>query len=303
MYTFDFKLGPGSFIGEAYLYLGRDGDRRFHFDYQKFDVPLQDLRHTTEKPTLKDHGFTFVTDRHVKGLNPSNHFSHRNRAALEADSVELVKKLTGAKRAFAFTSSFRDHRLHGPGPNPAIHSDFSLKGATWIKEKVKRDLANSGDPSKIDFAAGMMGGADVVILKVWRPIIPVRRNHLGICKWDSILEEDAPKWKIVPTDYDNAVQPWKYRNGQQWYFLSYQQPHEVFVMMQHDSSAVDHHGINVPHAAFNLKGHRSELPRPSYETKVIAIINESPPSFREQIRSSLSLSKISTKLYPGSLEN
>ncbi|EGG08054.1 uncharacterized protein MELLADRAFT_62191 [Melampsora larici-populina 98AG31] len=170
-----------------------------------------------------------------------------------------------------------------------------------MKDQVRTNLANSGDQSKIDFAARMSEGADVVILKVWRPIVEVTRNHLGIRKWNSVLEGDALKLDSRLKDDQDALQAWKYNNRQQWFFASNQQPHEVFVMMQHNSTAPDGHGINVPHAAFNIEGHQSTYSRPSYETKVIAIINDPPTSLRDKIRSSLSRSKISNKVHPGKL--
>ncbi|EGG06785.1 uncharacterized protein MELLADRAFT_30159, partial [Melampsora larici-populina 98AG31] len=88
------------------------------------------------------------------------------------------------------------------------------------------------------------------IYNVWRPIRRVHDIPLGICKWDSVSQEDVLDWGILPTYVANTVQAWKYRKGQSWFYLSKQRPDEVYVFMQHDSRAPNSHGINVPHASF-----------------------------------------------------
>ncbi|EGG04541.1 uncharacterized protein MELLADRAFT_30168, partial [Melampsora larici-populina 98AG31] len=106
------------------------------------------------------------------------------------------------------------------------------------------------------------------ILNVWRPIHAVQDNHLGFCKWDSLVKEDAVEANIKPDGSWNSLQAWKYRKDQKWFYLSEQKPHEAFVFMQHDSRAPDGHGINVPHASFNLEKDADKPPtRMSFEAR------------------------------------
>ncbi|EGG06786.1 uncharacterized protein MELLADRAFT_106271 [Melampsora larici-populina 98AG31] len=208
-------------------------------------------------------------------------FSDEHYFALKEDSIQLVKKLTGAKSAVAYASVYRgDNSLDSLKPVPVIHSDMSAKGADLTKGLAQDIFLKSDDPKEVEFGKHLkLGGKNVVIYNVWRPIRTVQDNPLGICKWNSVLEEDALDLGIIPTDVTNAPQPWKYRKGQRWFYLNKQRPDQVYVFMQHDSRAgKDGHGMNVPHASFSLRGDFSKKPtRMSFESVVFAIVDPIPP--------------------------
>ncbi|EGG00643.1 uncharacterized protein MELLADRAFT_93125 [Melampsora larici-populina 98AG31] len=237
-----------------------------------------------ERPDLKSDGFTYVAGRHVPGIERLVELSEEHQLALEVDSVKLVKQLTGVTSAFVYGATFRDHSQTSwasRGPVAVIHSDMSPAGATYMKNSAQNLFLKSTDPSEVGFGKYLETGQDVIMLNVWRPIHAVEDNHLGICKWGSLLEEDALKSNIIPTHVGNTLQPWKYREGQEWYYLKNQQPHEVYVFLQHDDRAKeDGHGINVPHASFKLQGHDKPSTRVSFEAKIIALIDPSPPEGR-----------------------
>ncbi|EGF97656.1 uncharacterized protein MELLADRAFT_69856 [Melampsora larici-populina 98AG31] len=253
-------------------------------------VPLRDLRTMDEVPNLETYGFTYVTKSPVVGIENLIEFSGAHQAALKANAVELVQKLTGSKTAIAFGGGYRD--CNSPESSQSIrviHSDMSPEGATWIKSEVQDLLFNSKDPREVEFGRHMTQGKDVVIYNVWRPLHTVQDNHLGFCRWDSLLKEDALQSHINPTKAGNALQPWRYREGQSWFFLSHQEPHEAFIFKQHDDRAKeDGHGINVPHASFTLKGYKGPSTRVSFEVKIIARID--PPIIKRiwyQLRKSV----------------
>ncbi|EGG08056.1 uncharacterized protein MELLADRAFT_105377 [Melampsora larici-populina 98AG31] len=285
---------PESVLGEVYEFVGyNEVTQSYLIDYSTpYQVPLEDIRALKKKPTLKTHGFTYVSGRPVTGIEKLVTSSDEHRDALNADAVKLVKELMGSKPTVTFGTGFRDLTKLGPmNSAPVIHSDLSPEGAAWKKFVTQNRLFGSTDPDQIKFAKHLKEGKDVVILNVWRPIRTVKDNHLGFCKWDTLLKEDALPRNIKPTEASNALQPWKYRPGQRWYYLSEQQPDEAFIFMQHDSTARDGHGINVAHASINLKGHKDPFTRASFETKVMVIVD--PPIIRrlsriwERIKSSL----------------
>ncbi|EGF98195.1 uncharacterized protein MELLADRAFT_30153, partial [Melampsora larici-populina 98AG31] len=112
------------------------------------------------------------------------------------------------------------------------------------------------------------------IINVWRPVHAVQDNPLGLCKWNSLLPEDTLQAKITPTTAENSMQAWRYREGQDWFYLSKQQPSEVYAFMQHDSRGENGHGVNVPHASFTLTEDREKtFTRISFECRVIAIVD------------------------------
>ncbi|EGG00645.1 uncharacterized protein MELLADRAFT_67670 [Melampsora larici-populina 98AG31] len=187
--------------------------------------------------------------------------SDEHLEVLTANAVELVKKLTKAKLVLPHGATFRDHTSrYTRKPIPVIHSDLSPSGAKYMKNNIKQRFLQSTDPKEVQFGQYLQ---------------EVEDNHLGFCAWNSLVEEDAIKSNIIPTSAGNALQPWKYRKGQKWYYLKNQQPNEVYVFLQHDDRAADGHGINTPHAAFRLEDQAGESIRMSFDAKLIAIID--PP--------------------------
>lgn len=155
-----------------------------------------------------------------------------------------------------------------------MHSDMSAEGAIFFKTGFQQKLLASKYPDEVEFGKKMKEGKGVMILNVWRPLQIVQDNPLGICKWDSLLKEDAINFdkNIEATNSLNSFQPWKYRKGQQWFYMSQQTPDQVYIFVQHDSR--DGHGINVPHASFTLKGKQVSKPsRISFETRIVALVD------------------------------
>ncbi|KAH9823386.1 hypothetical protein DFH28DRAFT_1092175 [Melampsora americana] len=272
---------PEKIIGEVYTYVGSNLGQSYPVDVTLHQVPLQDLRRIDQVPNLKTWGFTYVSGRHVAGIENMEEFSVQNQAALKADSVELVKELTGAKTVFALGGGYRDHETSGSVRSvKMIHSDMTLQGARWFKTKARRQMLTSRFPSDVEFGKYVMEGKNIVVYNVWRPLHTVQDNHLGLARWDPHLKEDALTGITDVTNVRNALQPWRYSKDQEWYYLSQQEPHEVYVFKQHESGAKDGHGVNVPHASFNFKDFQGPEARKSYEIRVIAVIE---PSFKRRL--------------------
>ncbi|EGG04202.1 uncharacterized protein MELLADRAFT_65053 [Melampsora larici-populina 98AG31] len=241
-------------------------------------VPLQDLRTMNEIPDLKTDGFTWVSKRHVEGIENLKEFSNEHNTALTDDSVKLVKDLTGAKSVLAYSSTFRHYESEkAKKPISVIHSDMSAKGAKYTKKEIKKRFLTSENPMEVELGNLLKKGQNnVMLLNVWRPLRVVQDNHLGFCKWSSLSRRDRLDWGIKPTNPHNSLQAWKYSKSQQWFYLSKQKQDEVFVFLQHDSKAKDHHGINVPHASFNSKSDLGQSrTRMSFESKIVVVF-ESP---------------------------
>lgn len=274
---------PATVLGEVHCYEWDEANKALAVESRTYQVPLQDLRRE-KTPDLETDGFTYVSGRHVAGLENIVELSDEHQSDLEADSLALVKDLTKARMASVYTSTFRDHTSQeSVRPVSTIHSDLSPKGARHIKNGIRDLFLKSKYSAEYLLGKKLRDGQDIVILNVWRPIRPVEDNHLGICKWGSLVKEDALEMDIKPTNGANSLQAWRYREGQEWYYISNQQPDQVYVFMQHDDRAKeDGHGINVPHASFNLQGHNKPPTRMSFEAKIIAVIDRptvvSPPA-------------------------
>ncbi|EGG11157.1 uncharacterized protein MELLADRAFT_33473 [Melampsora larici-populina 98AG31] len=115
----------------------------------------------------------------------------------------------------------------------------------------------------------------VLILNVWRTLETVKDNPLAICDWRSLKKEDALEFRVRPTHIGNSVQAWSYGPHQRWFYLPNQEPHEVYVFMQHDSHGEGKHGINVPHTSIILDGQENDTPtRISYEFRIAALMDD-----------------------------
>ncbi|EGG03150.1 uncharacterized protein MELLADRAFT_65843 [Melampsora larici-populina 98AG31] len=245
-------------------------------DYNKVQhVPLQDLRTIDMIPDLKTDGFTYVSKRHITGIENMVEMSNEHKVALAEDSVKLVLELTGAKSAYVHSGGFRDLTSPDSAKSiPVIHSDMSPEGATYIKGIVRDKFLRSKDSDKVKFGRYIKEGKKIAIVNVWRPIHTVQDNHLGICQWDSLVKEDAWKSNLIPNGGTSTAQAWRYREGQRWFYLDQQRTDEVYVFMQHDSAAPDGHGINVPHASFELQKDKDKpWTRISFEATVFAMMD------------------------------
>ncbi|EGG03752.1 uncharacterized protein MELLADRAFT_108937 [Melampsora larici-populina 98AG31] len=267
---------PRTVLGEVLSFKANEAYNFYDEDYKStHQVPFRDLRTLTEIPDFETYGFTYVTKRHVEGIETLKQLSDQHGAALKADSVKLVKDLTGATSAVSYSNQFRHHTKRFSSQTlPMIHSDLSTAGAKFMKGHLQERFLKSEDPIEQEFGEHLSrGGEDVVIFNVWRPIQKVKDNPLGLCKWDSVSKEDQLNWKIRPDRQSNSIQVWDYKPTQQWFYLSEQEPHEVYVFIQHDSRAEDGHGISVPHASFRFEeDYKNQPKRMSFESRIIAIV-------------------------------
>lgn len=283
---------PEPVLAEVSQFKANEAYNFYDTDYQAtFHVPLTDLR-GMKIPDLETYGFTYVSNRRVEGIEDLKELSDGHKAALTADSVELVKKLTGATSAIAFTASFRSYKeRYAAKPIQMIHSDMSPEGARYIKSRVQKDFLESKDPDEQRFGEHLsQGGKNVVILNVWRPIHTVEDHPFGLCKWNSISKEDQLNWNIKPNNPDNSIQAWTYRSTQEWFYINKQTADQVYLFIQHDSRAPDGHGINVAHASFNFeKDHLDRPERMSFESQIIAIIEPSAKGYLGKLKQKLKI--------------
>ncbi|KAH9807414.1 hypothetical protein DFH28DRAFT_1228940 [Melampsora americana] len=234
-------------------------------------VKLQDLR-TCEKPDLMTHGFTWVSGRKIVG-----HEDYQTH--VEEDSVAIVKKMLNTESAICLESTLR-----GPGntetekPLPVIHTDLSKEGAQLSKMYYQNQFLESGNPRKIQFGKKLQENKGFVIINVWRPIHTVTDHPLGLCKWNSLSKEDIFDTGGKSTSTSTSTLVWKYHKDQEWAYLSSQKPDEVFVFMQHDSTAKDGQGIHVPHAAFIMANDDPHVQqRTSIQCSVMAFVDAPLP--------------------------
>ncbi|EGG03744.1 uncharacterized protein MELLADRAFT_108930 [Melampsora larici-populina 98AG31] len=274
MYTSFLASDSGKVIGEATSY-------EANLEYNVYEsywetvhqVPLHDLRKMTDRPTLNEYGFTYVSGRDVKSIKRLGDFSGDQKKALTKDSVKIVEELINPTLAISYSSQFRNPMMKYLGePNPNLHSDLSPEGAQKTISWVEKRFLESEDPEEKAFGQLLSTKAyNVVILNVWRPLSKVEADPLGLCRWTSVAPSDRVDSKIVPDRAGNALQAWNYGDHQEWFYLKEQEPHEAHVFIQHDGRANDGHGMSVPHASFVLRENEDKPKRKSFECRVMAL--------------------------------
>jgi len=164
------------------------------------------------------------------------------------ESIELVKRLTGATRVVPFDHTIRRRR---PGeiddspekrqPVPQVHVDQTESSAI---ARVHRHLPESDAPQLLS--------KRFQIINLWRPIgRPAFDWPLALCDFRSIDR----KVDLVPTilrypDRDGETFGVKYNSGHKWKYVKGMTPEEFVLIKCFDSRDDGKTAILTPHTAF-----------------------------------------------------
>ncbi|EPT04445.1 hypothetical protein FOMPIDRAFT_1156614 [Fomitopsis schrenkii] len=221
------------------------GQRRSNFKTVPHTVQIENIRGKEDSVTLDTTGFQY-------GREAAAHKAFTSDAAVEAEyypeSIELVKKITGASRIVVFDHTIRRRR---PGeldnspqkrqPVPLVHVDQTTASAI---ARVHRHLPPSDAPALLE--------RRFQIINLWRPISHAAYDWpLALCDYRSV----DPKTDLVPTDLiypdrkgeTNSV---KYNPNHKWKYLRGMEPDEFVLIKCFDSKTGDGTAILTPHTAF-----------------------------------------------------
>lgn len=185
-------------------------------DFVKCDVQVMNGR--GGNLTLDDHGF-MLTDHAIEHVNYFN--EEEILKQYYPKCCDLVKRMTGCEKVFAFDHNLRSKSLNATGskinggsvvqgPAFVVHNDYSLTSAP----RRVRDLAQ---PPKInDSLRKLLGETPLIdpnevedllkgrwaIINVWRNIktTPVKKLPLGMCQGPSVPMEDIITFEIHYAD-------------------------------------------------------------------------------------------------------
>lgn len=173
---------------------------------------------------------------------------------------------TGARKTFTLTHRVRcfatDEALLADNRAPAhsVHSDFTPAGALRALESAVSDVEER--------ERALQRG--VRIINVWRPLKTVRRDPLAVCDWSTLdWQQDRISTRLVTPTGWHEMGKYAFHPGQQWYYLSGQQPREALIFQQFDSSK-GQAGMTLPHTAFVDPESASGPARESIEIKMFA---------------------------------
>ncbi|KAF4461389.1 hypothetical protein FALBO_11815 [Fusarium albosuccineum] len=240
-------------------------------------VQVTDLRSVQPQPTLEGEGFTWIHHRSKHVSEP--HVFHDvdlDNGIVELylqETIEMVKKKTGAKDVFVYDWRYRKngtvYKTGDPDTDPRtsryfvyapignVHTDYSYDGGT---HRLKLHL------SKEEQAEIKSKGSNVLMLNVWRPLVPVENAPLAVCDRRSVLPEDVVLVdKVLPNNVEEetCIIPKDYHK---WYYISSQQPDEVLLFIQWEDDGTNSQTLSVSHGALaGVATNTGPTPRESVE--------------------------------------
>jgi len=255
----------------------KDGEEPYHYTYTPppgvpqtntlsltQQVPIYDARGREDEVGLDKTGFTFVN-------SPSQEKAFEDEDAIKTgyynEVIELVKKVTGARRVVIFDHTIRKQK-HDEPPNPnkppqrgpvdRVHIDQTFESAI---DRVRVHMGDESDELLKD---------RVRIINIWRPIAnTVAHRPLGLADYRTLdVAKDLVSTKHIAVNRDGATFSVHYNPAHRWYYLSDQTTDEVTFIKCFDS--VETVARLTPHTAITDTTSPPEAPqRQSIEVRCL----------------------------------
>ncbi|KAF9552783.1 hypothetical protein CPC08DRAFT_714305 [Agrocybe pediades] len=221
------------------------GGRKNNYQREDKQIFVENLRGKEDSVTLDTAGFQFF---HA----PAAHKTFANDEEIQREyypeSVELIKKLTGASRVEIFDHTIRRRNPDQIGdspdkrqPVPQAHVDQTAAAAI---DRVHRHLPESEAPKLLK--------KRFQIINLWRPIShPAWDWPLALCNYRSVDPENdtAPVTLRFPNRKGETMGV-KYNPNQKWKYLYGMTPDEVVLIKCSDSLQDGSVAVFTPHTAF-----------------------------------------------------
>ncbi|KAJ7698866.1 hypothetical protein B0H16DRAFT_790089 [Mycena metata] len=221
------------------------GIRDRNFELEEKVVTIHNLRGDESAATLDTTGFQLFK-------HPAKHTAFTSDADIEREyypeSIELIKKLTGANRVVLFDHTIRRRRPDeiddAPDrrqPVPQTHIDQTNKSSV---ARVHRHLPAEDVPELLK--------KRFQIINLWRPIShPADDWPLALCDFRSVdAANDVLPVALVYPDREGETLGVKFNPNQKWTYFSGVTPEELILIKCHDSQQDGSVALFTPHTAF-----------------------------------------------------
>ncbi|ESK87433.1 hypothetical protein Moror_11653 [Moniliophthora roreri MCA 2997] len=229
----------------TYNYPPPDGVPRVNYGAVEHVVQIENVRGKEDTLTLDNAGFLFA--KHA-----SNHKEFNDDAEIEKEyypeSIEVIKKLTGATKVVLFDHTVRRRREGEDstdpkkrGPVPRVHVDQTPLGA---HNRVRRHLPEDEAAERLKHR--------FQIINLWRPIShPALDWPLAVCDYRSVNpKEDLVPMDLVYPDKVGEIYGVRYNPDHKWKYLRGITPEEVILIKCYDSIEDGSVAVLTPHTAF-----------------------------------------------------
>ncbi len=192
------------------------------------EVLVHDGRAVADRLSLDHEGFVLR-----RGPTAVTNFYDESQivSVFYAECEEIVKKATGANRAFAFDHIVRNEAkaaVKGSGvkmPSSRVHNDYT----TWSSPQRVRDLMGP--------QAEQLLKQRYAIINLWRPIAgPLLKNPLALCDAESLDEENLVASDLRYPDRVGETYSVTYNPAQRWFYFPHMQADEYVLIRCFDSA-------------------------------------------------------------------
>jgi len=249
----------------AYVPSEGGGDQTRHLgNYRTHEVEIQDARQGLPKADLDREGFMLL---HHQSAVRDFHDDGALRSIYHAELVELLQRVTGARRVEVFDDTRRSasvdkQREHGVrDPASIVHNDYTPGSGPRRLEDFFRDSAEQAQRLKQGRFA---------IINAWRSIgAPVVDHPLVLCDARTVREVDLVPVERRGKERTGELQVALHDPEQRWYYYPRMDRDEVLLFKTYDS-ALDGRTRFTPHSSCkDPRAPADAAPRESLETRCL----------------------------------
>ncbi|KAK1227411.1 hypothetical protein PQX77_009596 [Marasmius sp. AFHP31] len=247
------------------------GVPRLNYTTEEYVLQIENVRGKEDSVSLDKSGFYF-------GKHPVSHTSFANDEEIKKEyypeSIELLKKLTGASKVVLFDHTVRrreagdtpivetDKRM----PVPRVHVDQTPKAA---HNRVRRHVPEEEAEELLKHR--------FQIINLWRPIShPALDWPLAVCDYQSVnWEKDLVPTDLKYADKDGETFTVKYNPEHKWKYVRGLTPEEIILIKCYDSIEDGSVAVLTPHTAFeDPTTPAGTLPRQSIELRALVFYDD-----------------------------
>ncbi|KAH7923328.1 hypothetical protein BV22DRAFT_1015711 [Leucogyrophana mollusca] len=206
---------------------------------------IENIRGKEDQFTLDNAGFQFARQA-------ATHTSFTNDAEIETEyypeSIEVIKKMTGASSVVIFDHTIRRRRPGEAGTSPQKRQPVALAHVDQTTRssiaRVHRHLPPSDAPALLK--------RRFQIINLWRPISHAALDWpLALCDFRSVdVKNDLMPVALVYPDREGETYGVKYNAGHQWKYLRGMEPDELVLIKCFDSVQDGSVAVLTPHTGF-----------------------------------------------------
>jgi len=229
------------------------------------DVQIENLRGKEDSVTLDVHGFQFF-----KGSSTHKSFSNEEEVKAEyyPESIELVKKITGASRVVPFDHTVRRRRPDEVDDGPTKRQPVPLVHVDQTPSSSARRVTMHTSPEE----APQLLKKRFQIINLWRPIgRPAYDWPLALCDFTSIdYKRDLIPTTLKYPDRDGETFGVQFSENHRWKYLRGITEDEFLLIKCYDSQEDGKTALLTPHTAFQDPSTPPDAPlRESVELRLL----------------------------------